>query len=117
MPFIGQTFKCSRENCVGQLKHSFFSRLAAILAGVKRLKRGAVTGAPLAASFVVATDGGAGSSRCLLMMRVGTDLACTGRSPAMVSRCSYTRAKAMASSNVVGCSSSTSVRADCVDPR
>jgi hypothetical protein len=110
MPFIGQAFKCSCENCVGQLKHSFFSRLATISVGVRHLKRSAITGAPLAASFNAVTDGGAGSSRGLLTTRAVTDLARTGRSPAMASRCSYTHAKAMASSSVVGCSISTSVR-------
>jgi hypothetical protein len=108
MPFIRQTFKCSYENCGGQLKHSFFSRLAAISAGVTTLKARCCHRSP--------TRCGASSSRGLLTTWAGTDLARAERSPAMASHCSYTRAKAMASSSMVGCSSSMSVRSGLCRP-
>jgi hypothetical protein len=41
-PFMGHTSKCAREKFSEQLKHSPFSRFAAISAHVRRRKRGVV---------------------------------------------------------------------------
>jgi hypothetical protein len=82
------------------------TRLAAISAVVRRLKRGSASGATGLLVWPLVADGGTGRASCLVQLYAGRDARHVGGSADMASLCSYAQANAMASSRVSGCSNS-----------
>jgi hypothetical protein len=104
-PFIGQVFICSLEKKSVQLKHSPFSRFTAISVAESRFRCYARAGAARVDNRPVRVSGFVGVRKDDAL--AGGERA--GMSSVIARCCSYVRARAMASSKVVGFSNSTSM--------